>query len=142
MTRSAIATVALFVIVVIALWVRHQHAREEKNRRLAQVLAEVCAKETRRIEAIRQAAMKPAPDPPRPCPLEKRVRIVRLESTSAGGGSLRDVTGAIAEQREPQPWPFELDVVDGRAFLYDYAAERVVCVGSDADDPHGTLVAY
>ena len=136
------ATIALFVIVVIALWVRHQHTREEKNRRLAEVLADVRAKEARRIEAIRDAARKPAPEHPRACPLERRVRIVRLDSTSAGGGSLRDVTAAIAEQREPQPWPSELDVVDGRAFLYDYTVERVVCVGSDADDPHGTLVAY
>ena len=33
-------------------------------------------------------------------------------------------------------------VIDGRAFLYDYSAERIVCIGSDAEDPHGKLVAY
>jgi hypothetical protein len=58
------------------------------------------------------------------------------------GGSVHDVTAAIVGEREPQPWTHELDVVGGRAFLYDYGAERVVCVGTDAEDPHGTLVAY
>ena len=70
------------------------------------------------------------------------MRVVRLDSLTARGGSLHDVNAAIADEKEPAPWTQELDVVDGRAFLYDYGAERVICVGSDAEDPHGTLVAY
>jgi hypothetical protein len=51
------------------------------------------------------------------------------------------MNAAVAEQREPAHWTYELDVVDGRAFLFDYPARRLICVGRDADDPHGTLVA-
>jgi hypothetical protein len=142
LNRVRAAAVALFVVVVVALWVRHQRALEERNRRLAEMLVTASAKEARRIEAIREAASKPIPEPPRPCPVKTRARVVCLESIGARGGSQHDVVAAIAEQRDPQPWPLELDVVDGRAFLYDYTEERVLCVGRDADDPHGTLVAY
>lgn len=142
MNRARTAAVALFVVVIVALWLRHQRAREERNRHLGHVLVAACAKETRRIDAIREAATKPLPDAPRPCPVKTRARVVRLDSITSKGGSLHDVTAAIAEQRDPQPWALELDVVEGRAFLYDYGEERVACIGSDADDPHGTLVAY
>lgn len=141
-TRTASAIVALFVVVIVVLWVRHQRAREDRNRHLAQVLALASAKEARRIDEMREAAATPMPSAPRACPMKTRVRVVRLESMQAHGGSLNDVMAAIAEQREPQPWSHELDVVDGRAFLYDYAEQRVLCVGTDAEDPHGTLVAY
>lgn len=142
MRRLRTAAVALFVLVVVFLWMRRQRAREATNRRFAQLLATATTKETRRIEAIREALAKPAPEPARPCSVTTRVRVVRLDAIDARGGSLHDVAAAIAEEREPQPWPRELDVVGGRAFLYDYDLGRVVCVGSDADDPHGTLVAY
>jgi hypothetical protein len=142
LNRARAAAVALFVLVVVVLWVRHQRAREAKNRRFAEVLATANAQDARRIDGIREAAKKPSPSEPRACPVKTRVRIVRLAGLDARGGSLNDVAAAIAEEREPKPWSHELDVVDGRAFLYDYDAGRVVCVGSDADDPHGTLIAY
>lgn len=141
-TRAASAIVALFVVVIIALWVRHQRAREDRNRLFGQVLALANEKDARRIDGIREALASPVPSTPRACPMKTRVRVVRLESMRASGGSLHDVMAAIADQREPQPWSHELDVVDGSAFLYDYAAERVLCIGTDAEDPHGTLVAY
>lgn len=142
MTRAWTAAVALFVLVVVVLWIRHQRAREERNHRLGQALALASEKETRRIDAIRDASAKPMPNPGAPCPVKTRERVVRLDHLGARGGSLHDVIADIAEQREPKPWRFELDVVGARAFLYDYEDERVVCVGSDAEDPHGTLVGY
>jgi len=78
----------------------------------------------------------------RPCPLTMRAKIVRLERVDARGGRLPNMIAAIAEEREPAPFTYELDVVEGRAFLFDYAARRIVCIGKDADDPHGTLTAY
>lgn len=142
MTRLWTAAVALFVVVVIVLWVRHQRARDARNRRFAEALATANANDTRRIDAIREAMTKPMPEAARPCPVKTRVRVVRLEGIGAQGGSVHDVIAAIAAEREPEPWSQELDVVDGRAFLYDYDGARIVCVGSDAEDPHGTLVAY
>jgi hypothetical protein len=142
LSRARTAAIALFVLVVIVLWLRHQRAREEKNRGLTEVLATANAKEARRVDALREAVKRPMPEPARPCPVKTRVRIVRLATIDARGGRLHDVVAAIAEEREPKPWSQELDVVDGRAFLYDYDADAVVCVGRDADDPHGTLVAY
>ena len=94
------------------------------------------------MAAIAEARTK-EPIERRPCPVG-RSRVVRLESAKQIGGELRDVLDALRDQREPKEpfaWSYELDVVDGRAFLYDYGAERVVCLGTDADDPHGTLVA-
>lgn len=142
MNRARTAAIALFVIVVLVLWVRHQRARDERNRRFADVLAKAKVKEQQRIFALRAAAARPLPVSPQACPVKTRVRVVRLESMAAPGGSLHDVNAAIAEEKEPAPWVLELDVVDGRAFLYDYLTDRVVCVGADAEDPHGTLVAY
>lgn len=142
MNRLQTPAIALFVIVVVVLWVRHHRMRAERNRRFAEVFAATKAKDEHRVAALRTAMAAPVPESPRACPVRTRVRVVRLESISARGGSLHDVNAAIADEKEPAPWRQELDVVDGRAFLYDYDAERVLCVGSDAEDPHGTLVAY
>lgn len=143
MTRIVTAAVALFVLVVIVLWVRHQRAEQTRKLRLAELVATARVKDGTRIDAIRRAqAHEDAPATRHPCGYRARAKIVRLSSMDEPGGSLREIVAAVAEQREPAPWSHELDVNDGRAFLYDYGAERVVCVGVDADDPHGTLIAY
>jgi hypothetical protein len=142
LNRARTPAIVLFVVVVLFLWVRHQRTHGERNRRFAEALATAKVKEAQRILALRAAAAQPLPATPRACDVKTRVRVVRLDSIAAPGGSLHDVTAAIADEKEPAPWILELDVVDGRAFLYDYVTERVVCVGTDAEDPHGTLVAY
>lgn len=142
MNRARTAAIVLFVVVVLVLWLRQQRMREERNRRFAEIFATAKAKDEKRIAALRAATSSPPSGAPRACPLKERSRVVRLDSITARGGSLHDVNAAIAEEKEPAPWASELDVVDGRAFLYDYDAERVICLGSDADDPHGTLVSY
>jgi hypothetical protein len=142
LSRARTAAIVLFVVVVLGLWIRHQRARDERNRRFAEALATTKVKEAQRVVALRAAAAQPLPTSPSACPVKTRARVVRLDSIAARGGSLHDVTAAIADEKEPAPWLLELDVADGRAFLYDYVRERVVCVGTDAEDPHGTLVAY
>jgi hypothetical protein len=142
LTRIVTAAVAVFVAVVIALWIRHRAAIDRHNARLAEIVATARAKDAKRVSALREAAMKGMPEEPRACPLRARVKIVRVSSMDAQGGSLHDVIASVAEQREPSPWTHELDVIGEQAFLYDYRAERVLCIGRDAEDPHGTLVAY
>lgn len=141
-TRITTAAAIVFVVVVIALWVRHRSALDRRNALLAEAVATARAKDERRIAALREAATKPTPADARACPHKSRARVVRLSSIDERGGSLHDVIAAAAEQRDPSPWSHELDVVDRRAFLYDYDAGAVVCVGTDAEDPHGTLVAF
>jgi hypothetical protein len=149
-TRVIAAIVGTFVVVVIGLWIRH-HLREERQKaHLAEIVADARWEDAQRIAVLKKyfeprdagAAGGYGTTGARRCAWP-RSRIVRLSSVEAPGARLGEVLKAVSEGREPEDLLHdELDVVDGIAFLYDYGQRRIVCLGFDREDPHGTLVAH